>query len=91
MKVGNPKKLVDPSGKPPFKFVEPIRKKAERENLQGATCQICQKFYDAVLEGDAKSTVEFRCNHVDNSRHRFRYVPLETPQGFWNIGFDTEV
>ena len=82
---------MDPSGKPPFKFVEPIGKKAEKENLQGATCQACQKIYDAVLEGDAKSTAEFRCNHVDNSRHQFCYVPLETLEGFWNIGFDTEV
>ena len=82
---------MDPSGKPPFKFVEPIRKKAERENLQRAMCQIYQNFYDAVLEDDAKSTAEFWCNHIDNSRHWFHYVPPETPEGFWNIGFDTEV
>ena len=49
--------------KTPFKFVESIRKKADRDNLQGASCKLCKKFYDAVSVGNAQDMVECRCNH----------------------------
>lgn len=88
--AGNKKRPLDPSGKPPFKFVESVRKKTERENLQGAACKLCKKFYDAVLDGNAEGAAEFRCNHLEQSRHRFRDLPPATPEGFWNIGFDSE-
>ena len=80
-----------------FKFLEPVRKKAERENLKGVECKQCKKFYDAVLcsdEGkDGNDTKHnFRCEHHDGvSRHRYRYVPPMTPEGFWNIGFESEI
>ncbi|XP_061349046.1 protein gamma response 1 [Gastrolobium bilobum] len=80
-----------------FKYVEPVRKKAERENLKGVECKQCKKFYDAVLpNADGKdsdsSKQEFRCEHHDGvSRHRYRYVPPMTPEGFWNIGFESEL
>ncbi|KHN37608.1 Histidinol dehydrogenase, chloroplastic [Glycine soja] len=79
-----------------FKYVEPVRKKAERENLKGVECKQCRKFYDAVLPNadgkDADSKQSFRCEHLDGvSRHRYRYVPPMTPEGFWNIGFESEI
>ncbi|KAK9283996.1 hypothetical protein L1049_012255 [Liquidambar formosana] len=80
-----------------YKYVEPVRKKAERENLVGIECKQCKKFYDAVLpDGGGKDTDgnnrNFRCEHHDGvSRHRYRYVPPSTPEGFWNIGFDSEM
>ncbi|KAG4960123.1 hypothetical protein JHK85_037558 [Glycine max] len=79
-----------------FKYVEPVRKKAERENLKGVECKQCRKFYDAVLPNadgkDADSKQSFRCEHLDGvSRHRYRYVPPMTPEGFWNIGFESEM
>ncbi|XP_074271019.1 protein gamma response 1 [Silene latifolia] len=79
-----------------FKFVEPVRKKAERENLNGIECKQCKKFYDAVHgDGEGKegeiNKHNLRCEHHDGvSRHRYRYIPPMTPEGFWNIGFDTE-
>uniref|UniRef100_A0A803L196 DNA endonuclease activator Ctp1 C-terminal domain-containing protein n=2 Tax=Chenopodium quinoa TaxID=63459 RepID=A0A803L196_CHEQI len=77
-----------------FKYVEPVRKKAERENLNGIECKQCKKFYDAVLSNAKDGEVDgqkFRCEHHDGvSRHRYRYAPPLTPEGFWNIGFDTE-
>ncbi|KAL2326470.1 hypothetical protein Fmac_025528 [Flemingia macrophylla] len=80
-----------------FKYVEPVRKKGERENLKGVECKQCRKFYDAVLpnadgkDGDS-SKQNFRCEHLDGaSRHRYRYVPPMTPEGFWNIGFESEL
>lgn len=76
-----------------FKYVEPVRKKAERENLKGVECKQCKKFYDAVLCNDEdKNTSNIRCEHHDGvSRHRYRYVPPLTPEGFWNIGFESEM
>lgn len=80
-----------------FKYIEPVRKKAERENLKGVECKQCRKFYDAVLpNADGKdpdsNKQNFRCEHHDGvSRHRYRYVPPMTPEGFWNIGFESEL
>ncbi|KAJ4970017.1 hypothetical protein NE237_003116 [Protea cynaroides] len=81
-----------------FKHVEPVRKRSEREKLKGIECKQCQKFYDAVLpdgEGmgtDNISSRKFRCEHHDGvSRHRYKYVPPMTPEGFWNIGFDSDI
>ncbi|XVF22979.1 hypothetical protein REPUB_Repub12eG0217700 [Reevesia pubescens] len=79
-----------------FKYVEPVRKKAEREKLRGFECNQCKKFYDAVLnKGDLDNEdhdKNFRCEHHDGvSRHRYKYVPPMTPEGFWNIGFESEM
>ncbi|XP_030476321.1 protein gamma response 1 [Syzygium oleosum] len=95
-----PKKqqVVAPSaGRQSFKFVEPVRRKAERENLKGIECRQCKKFYDAVLPDDESKDNDnnkrnFRCEHHDGvSRHRYKYVPPMTPEGFWNIGFESEM
>ena len=93
--AGSRKRPLESLGKelakaPAFKFVEPVRKKAERENLQATECKLCKKFYDAVTRGDANGAAQSRCIHVDKSRHRFRDLPPATPDGFWNIGFDSD-
>ncbi|KAJ7982186.1 protein gamma response 1 [Quillaja saponaria] len=80
-----------------FKYIETVRKKAERENMKGIECKQCKKFYDAVLPVDQGKSPDiseqsFRCEHHDGvSRHRYRYVPPLTPEGFWNIGFESEM
>ncbi|KAF9616417.1 hypothetical protein IFM89_029671 [Coptis chinensis] len=79
-----------------FKYVEPVRKKSERENLKGFECKQCKKFYDAVLPNNGKNgennNTNSRCEHHDGvSRHRYRYLPPSTPEGFWNIGFESEM
>lgn len=78
----------------PFKYVESVRRKAERENLKGVECRQCEKFYDAVLPGgrDGRGGAgDVRCEHHEGvSRHRYRHAPPMTPEGFWNIGFDSE-
>lgn len=74
-----------------YKYVEPVRKKADRDNLKGVECKQCKKFYDAVLPDDGSSDKNLRCEHHEGvSRHRYKYIPPMTPEGFWNIGFDTE-
>ncbi|GAU33126.1 hypothetical protein TSUD_363270 [Trifolium subterraneum] len=79
-----------------FKYIEPVRKKAERDNLKGVDCKQCRKFYEAVLPNadgkDPDGKQNIRCEHHDGvSRHRYRYVPPMTPEGFWNIGFESEL
>ncbi|PIN18763.1 hypothetical protein CDL12_08568 [Handroanthus impetiginosus] len=79
-----------------FKYVEPVRKKSERESLKGVECKQCKKFYDAVLPSEGKNSnsdkQRIRCEHHDGvSRHRYRYAPPLTPEGFWNIGFESEM
>lgn len=81
-----------------FKYVGAVRKKAERVALRGVQCKQCKKFYDAVLpdnNGAANedvNRVNIRCEHHEGvSRHRYKYVPPLTPEGFWNIGFESEM
>ncbi|KAF2319413.1 hypothetical protein GH714_015625 [Hevea brasiliensis] len=67
--------LLPMAGQKGFKYVEPVRKKAERDNLKGVECKQCKKFYDAVLPNggkDADGNIQnFRCEHHDGvSRHR---------------------
>lgn len=88
---------VPASGKHGFKYVEPVRKKVERQNLKGVECKQCKKFYDAVLPSDGGkgsdgSRKSLRCEHHEGvSRHRYKYIPPLTPEGFWNIGFESEM
>lgn len=88
---------VPNANKKSFKYIEPVRKKAEREKLKGIECKQCKKFYDAVLPSDESkdpdsSKQNFRCEHLDGvSRHRYKYAPPMTPEGFWNIGFESEL
>jgi splicing factor 4 len=91
-------KISIPTKEKHFKFIEPVRRKAERENLKGIECKQCKKFYDAVLpeNGEEKGADgignSLRCEHHEGvSRHRYRYAPPLTPEGFWNIGFESEM
>ncbi|KAG9154343.1 hypothetical protein Leryth_000789 [Lithospermum erythrorhizon] len=89
-------KLASPrTGVSGFKFVEPVRKKDERDKLKGIECKQCKKFYDVVLpnEGNGSGGINnVRCEHHNGvSRHRYRYEPPSTPDGFWNIGFESEM
>ncbi|CAA3029709.1 Hypothetical predicted protein [Olea europaea subsp. europaea] len=66
-----------------FKYIEPVRKKSERESLKVIECKQCQKFYDAVLPNEGKNSdgnKQIRCEQHDGvSRHRYRYAPPSTP------------
>ncbi|KAL6873368.1 hypothetical protein ACP4OV_013450 [Aristida adscensionis] len=90
-------KITIHPAKKDFKYRESVRKKADRENLKGVECKQCKKFYDAVLpdgrvNGDGVDSTTIRCEHHEGvSRHRYRYAPPMTPEGFWNIGFESEM
>ncbi|CAN6465557.1 unnamed protein product [Victoria cruziana] len=75
-----------------FRYIEPVRGKGDRQFLNGFECKQCKKFYDAVRDASGiDSNKKIQCEHHDGvSRHRYRYLPPSTPDGFWNIGFDSD-
>ncbi|KAM7125804.1 DNA endonuclease RBBP8 isoform 1-T3 [Molossus nigricans] len=64
-----------------FPHIEVVRKKEERRKLLGHTCKECEIYYaDIPVEEREKKLAS--C-----SRHRFRYIPPNTPENFWEVGF----
>ncbi|XP_078254374.1 DNA endonuclease RBBP8 [Rhinoraja longicauda] len=64
-----------------FPHIEVVRNKEERRKLLGHTCKECEVYYADLPE-------EERLKKLANcSRHRFRYIPPNTPEHFWEVGF----
>ncbi|XP_063779654.1 DNA endonuclease RBBP8 [Pseudophryne corroboree] len=64
-----------------FPHTEVVRNKEERRKLLGHTCKECQLYY-ADLPEEERAKKLAAC-----SRHRFRYIPPNTPEHFWEVGF----
>ncbi|XP_061452889.1 DNA endonuclease RBBP8 isoform X2 [Rhineura floridana] len=64
-----------------FPHVEVVRKKEERKKLPGHTCKECEIYY-ADFPEEVREKKLAAC-----SRHRSRYVPPDTPENFWEVGF----
>ncbi|NWR32672.1 CTIP endonuclease, partial [Tachuris rubrigastra] len=64
-----------------FPHIEVIRKKEERRKLLGHTCKECERYY-ADIPAEEREKKLASC-----SRHRFRYIPPNTPENFWEVGF----
>lgn len=64
-----------------FPHVEVVRNKEERKKLLGHTCKECELYY-ADLPDEERAKKLAAC-----SRHRFRYIPPNTPENFWEVGF----
>uniref|UniRef100_A0A8C3J5N1 DNA endonuclease RBBP8 n=1 Tax=Calidris pygmaea TaxID=425635 RepID=A0A8C3J5N1_9CHAR len=64
-----------------FPHIEVIRKKEERRKLPGHTCKECEIYYADIPEEEREKKLA-AC-----SRHRFRYIPPNTPENFWEVGF----
>ncbi|XP_059977759.1 DNA endonuclease RBBP8 isoform X3 [Lagenorhynchus albirostris] len=68
-----------------FPHIEVVRKKEERRKLLGHTCKECEIFYYQYY---ADFPAEEREKKLAScSRHRFRYIPPNTPENFWEVGF----
>uniref|UniRef100_A0A0B6YB58 DNA endonuclease activator Ctp1 C-terminal domain-containing protein n=1 Tax=Arion vulgaris TaxID=1028688 RepID=A0A0B6YB58_9EUPU len=66
-----------------FPHVEVVRKKSERNKLEGFSCKQCYEYYkNCGLSEDALKIKKNEC-----SRHRERYRAPETPEHFWSLGF----
>ncbi|NXY84535.1 CTIP endonuclease, partial [Alcedo cyanopectus] len=64
-----------------FPHIEVIRKKEERRKLPGHTCKECEIYYADIPEEERVKKL------ASCSRHRFRYIPPNTPENFWEVGF----
>ncbi|XP_057253590.1 DNA endonuclease RBBP8 [Pezoporus wallicus] len=64
-----------------FPHIEVIRKKEERRKLPGHTCKECEMYYADIPEEERAKKL------ASCSRHRFRYIPPNTPENFWEVGF----
>ncbi|XP_062836524.1 DNA endonuclease RBBP8 isoform X2 [Anolis carolinensis] len=64
-----------------FPHIEVVRKKEERRKLPGHTCKECEIFYADYPEAEREKKI------ATCSRHRSRYVPPDTPENFWEVGF----
>ncbi|XP_037364638.1 DNA endonuclease RBBP8 [Talpa occidentalis] len=66
---------------PNFPHIEVVRKKEERRKLPGHTCKECEIYY-ADIPAEEREKKLASC-----SRHRSRYIPPNTPETFWDVGF----
>ncbi|XP_060631147.2 DNA endonuclease RBBP8 isoform X1 [Anolis sagrei] len=64
-----------------FPHIEVVRKKEERRKLAGHTCKECEIFYADYPEAEREKKI------ATCSRHRSRYIPPDTPENFWEVGF----
>ncbi|KAI4537865.1 hypothetical protein MG293_012728 [Ovis ammon polii] len=64
-----------------FPHSEVVWKKEERRKLLGHTCKECEIYY-ADFPAEEREKKSTSC-----SRHRFRYIPPNTPENFWEVGF----
>ncbi|KAM3839877.1 DNA endonuclease RBBP8 isoform 1-T2 [Vipera latastei] len=64
-----------------FPHIEVVRKKEERRKLPGHTCKECEIYYAGLPEEEREKKL------ATCSRHRSRYIPPETPEHFWEVGF----
>lgn len=63
------------------KFEEVIRKKSERANLTGRSCEECGRYFKSLEKAG------FDISEMINtcSRHRTKYTPPATPEGYWDL------
>ncbi|XP_051839952.1 LOW QUALITY PROTEIN: DNA endonuclease RBBP8-like [Antechinus flavipes] len=64
-----------------FPHIKVVRKKEERRKLLGHTCKECEIYYADIPEEEREKKL------ASCSRHRFRYIPPNTPENFWEVGF----
>jgi hypothetical protein len=72
-----------------FKYIEVVRKKSEREALNGYDCPDCVAFVNAVMSGNGANVFN-RDDFLRCSRHRSRHTPPQTPEDYWELSFADE-
>ncbi|EFN55297.1 hypothetical protein CHLNCDRAFT_134248 [Chlorella variabilis] len=65
-----------------YRYQAVVRKKAEREKLQGVECQQCKRFYAAL---ESWGTIGQEQLQQEGSRHRYIWRPPDTQEGFWDM------
>ena len=80
----NPK-AIQPKAKE-FKYKEVVRGKSRDCLDHKYDCTCCNGYYDALLEGKGAECFD-RESLMRHSRHRSRFSPDNTPDGFWEMSF----
>ena len=62
--------------------MEVVRDKEKRRALPGHACPECEPFLQAVAGTISREQALQHC-----SRHRAKWRPYETPEGFWDLSF----
>jgi hypothetical protein len=73
----------------PLKMVEVIRNKAERDALRGFQCEECAAFYNAQIQQGILDPSNIKDFLQYCSRHKAKYTPPSTPEGFWDLTLRT--
>jgi len=76
-------------GEPSYIYKEVVRGK-ERKNLNGYCCEQCNNFYGAVCDAPGGHVFNREQLVSECSRHRHRFRPAQTPEGFWDLTFRDE-
>jgi len=73
-----------------------VRNKEERQNMKVSTCTQCDEFYAGMARVNNDMTHSVRpdgpCEHqnvANAGRHRHNFTPPKTPDGYWQIGWDS--
>mmetsp|Transcript_14799 Transcript_14799/g.21151 ORF Transcript_14799/g.21151 Transcript_14799/m.21151 type:complete len:839 (+) Transcript_14799:79-2595(+) len=72
------------------KYVEVVRNKSERREMPGHVCEHCKGFIDALCYGEGGKIFDRKALVTDCSRHRSKFTPPSTPEGFWELSFPDE-
>ena len=65
--------------------VEVVRKRSEREALRGHQCSECAAYYTALMQQGIVSEENMEEMLRQCSRHKARWSPPRTPEGFWDL------
>jgi len=71
------------------KCIEVVRNKAARASLPGHECDECKRFYSAMIEQGIFQPGEKLHMLKECSRHKARWTPPSTPEGFWELSLNT--
>jgi hypothetical protein len=74
------------SQQPNYPYKETVRCQAIRKGLPCHDCESCRSWYQMLKE----TGHEFSQDPLENSRHRSRFQPSETPVDFWELDFIDE-
>lgn len=67
------------------KFIETVRGKDARDALPGFACIECESFYAAMVQQGMIEAHELTEHLRECSRHKARWKPPSTPDGFWDL------
>ncbi|RUS74998.1 hypothetical protein EGW08_017221, partial [Elysia chlorotica] len=68
---------------PDIPHIQVVRKKSERDKLEGFSCKQCHEYY----MNSGLSEEELKKKMKECSRHKERYKRPDTPEHFWTLGF----